>query len=562
MPSEMFKIAEDSARGGFFLISGSILSTIISAIASILVARFLGPELYGQYALALVVPQILFLFADLGINQGLIRFSASLRTNGQTVRMTQLIKYGMLFRAFIGAIIFIANFAFAEYFATILLNRPDLGPYIRIASISIIFQTVFSTATSAFVGLDKTEYNALTTSMQAVAKAVVSVALVLLGLSVAGAVMGHVAGYIIAGMVGTVMLFLLLKKHSKTEEKSNFARELKILIGYGIPLYMSVLLAGFIPSYQNLILAMFTSDTDIGNLKAATNFVTLITLVSAPITTALLPAFSKLNTTSNGKTKDFFRFANKYTTLLIVPIAVLIMIFSNEIVRIIYGSTYQSASLFLLMYCPVYFLVGIGYLTLDSLFNGQGETRIVLKRTLINVSIFIVLAPLLARTNGVPGVILAFLASNAVGTFYGAYIGKIKLKIEFAGRSIIKIFLISIISSTPAILFLQLPPMPTLFHVAIRGFFNVAIGGRFFNVIVGGLVYFVTYATLTPIARVVTLSELENAAQVMEKIRLLNNFIKPLIKYQKLILSTSTRPFAARKNTQQTRISEASKEEI
>jgi len=522
MSSEILKIAEDSARGGFFLISGSILSTIISAIASIVIARLLGPGLYGQYALALVVPQILFLFADLGINQGLIKFSASLRTNGETGRITQLIKYGMLLKALIGTIIFIVNFAFADYFATILLSRPDIGPYIRIASIAIIFQIIFTTATSAFVGLDKTEYNALTTNMQAVAKAIVSVALVLLGLSVAGAVMGYVASYIIAAIVGTGMLFLLLKKHLKAENRSNFGHELKILISYGIPLYMSVLLVGFIPSYQNLILAMFTSDTDIGNLKAATNFITLITLVSTPIVTALLPAFSKLNTTSNGKTNDFFKLANKYTTLLILPIAVLIMIFSNEIVQIIYGSTYQSASLFLLMYCPVYFLVGIGYLTLNSLFNGLGETRIVLKTTLINVSTFIILAPLLARIYGVPGLIVAFLVSHAVGTVYEAYMARTKFKIEFAIKQpIIKIYLVSIVSSVPAILLLQLSTLPKLFSVAI-----------------GGLLYLFTYTTLIPLTKIVTLLELEKATQIVQKIKFLNKVIKPLIRYQKRILGT------------------------
>ncbi|NIS80165.1 MAG: oligosaccharide flippase family protein, partial [Anaerolineales bacterium] len=80
MSTELLKIAEDSARGGFFLISGSILATLISAIATIVVARLLGPELYGQYALALVIPTLLFLIADVGINQGIIKFSASLRT--------------------------------------------------------------------------------------------------------------------------------------------------------------------------------------------------------------------------------------------------------------------------------------------------------------------------------------------------------------------------------------------------------------------------------------------------------------------------------------------------
>ena len=60
MSDELTKVAEDSARGGFFLISGTAIATVIMAIASILIARFLGPELYGQYALILVIPQLLF----------------------------------------------------------------------------------------------------------------------------------------------------------------------------------------------------------------------------------------------------------------------------------------------------------------------------------------------------------------------------------------------------------------------------------------------------------------------------------------------------------------------
>lgn len=520
MASELFKIAEDSARGGFFLISGSIIATIISAIATILIARFLGPELYGQYALALVVPQILFLFADLGINQGLIKFSASLQAENETGRIPQLIKYGMLFKASIGTIIFIINFAFADHLATFILNRPDIGPYLRIASTAIIFQIIFTTATSAFVGLDKTEYNALTTNIQAIAKAIISLALVLLGLSVAGAVIGYVAGYVIAGIIGTSILFFLLKRHLKNEDRSNFAHDLKTLISYGIPLYMSALLVGFTLPYKNLILSMFTSDIDIGNFKAATNFITLITIFSIPITTALLPAFSKLNSSTSRKTQEFFKLANKYTTLLVVPIAVIIMTFSNEIVQIVYGPTFRSAPLFLSIYCPLYFLVGIGYLTLPSLFNGLGETRTTLKTRLITVSIFLVLAPLSARIYSVPGLIIAFLISNAIGTSYGLYIARTYFKIEFATKSLIKIYIISIISSIPALLLLQFSPMSKLF-----------------NVITGGLLYLFTYATLIPMTRTITCSELENATDILQKIKPLNQIVKPIIDYQKKILS-------------------------
>ena len=535
MSGELSKIAEDSARGGFFLIFGSIIAEIISAIASIIVVRFLGPELYGQYVLALVAPQILFLFADLGISQGLIKFSASLRTTGETEQIPHLIKCGMLFRALIGFIIFIVNFALADYFATIVLNRPDIGPYIRIASSSIIFQVIFATVTSAFVGLDKTEYNAFITNIHAVAKAIISVALVLFGLNVAGAVIGHVASYLIASIAGVSVLFFLMKKHFKTEENGDFTHNLRTLMGYGMPLYASLLLTGFVLPYQNLVLGIFTSDVVVAYFKAVTNFVTLITVLSIPITTALLPAFSKLNMTSNGKTKDFFKLANKYTSMLIVPTAVVIMIFSNEIVRIIYGAEFQHASTFLSLYCPLYFLVGIGYLTLTSLFNGLGETRIVFKTTLINFSILLILTPLLTQVYGAPGLIIAFLMSNTIGTSYGAYIAKSKFKIEFATKPILKIYLVSIIAGIPAILLLQFSTMHELINVAV-----------------GGFSYLFTYATLIPLAEVVTFSEIEKATEIVQKIKLLKDVIKPLMKYQKTILGARCKIHVLRKNNQQT----------
>jgi len=268
MADELVKVAEDSARGGFFLVSGTALSTVIMAVSSILIGRFLGPELYGQYTLTIVAPQLLFLFTDLGINQGIIKFTASLRSKGAPNRILEIIKYGLILRASTGIAISIINYALADFFASLLLQRPDLAFYIRIASISVLFQAIFTTATSAFVGLDKTEYSALTANIQATAKAIISIGLVLLGFSVAGAVIGYAAGYVVAAVVGTALLFFLVRGKQKNQNSNSVSDDLKILIWYGALLYISVLLNGCIPLYQNVVLAIFTTDADIGNYKA------------------------------------------------------------------------------------------------------------------------------------------------------------------------------------------------------------------------------------------------------------------------------------------------------
>jgi peptidoglycan biosynthesis protein MviN/MurJ (putative lipid II flippase) len=157
---------------------------------------------------------------------------------------------------------------------------------------------------------------------------------------------------------------------------------------------------------------------------------------------------------------------------------------------------------------------------LASLFNGLGETRVTLKTSLANVSTFVLLAPLLTSLYRVPGSILAFLISSSIGVLYGYYIARTKFEIELATQSIIKIYLVALISSIPALLLLQLPSTPKLF-----------------NVLAAGIAYLFTYATLTPLTRIITTPELETVSGILQRIKPLYYLIKPLVKYQKQVLN-------------------------
>jgi len=520
MADEFTQIAEDSVRGGFFLVSGTAVSTVVMAIASILVARFLGPELYGQYTLALVVPSLLFLFTDLGINQGIIKFTASFRARGETNRLAKIVKYAMLLKVAVGTVIFVINYALAGWFAVTFLQRPDLVFYIQIASTSVVFQVIFTTATSAFVGFDKAEYNAITSNIHAIAKTITSIALVIVGFSVAGALLGYVAGYVIAAGAGSIMLLYVIREKQSVKNNQPLGEDLRNLIVYGAPLFVSLILTGFIPQYQNVILAMFTTDSNIGNYKAAINFATLITVLAIPISTALLPAFSKIDSSAENTTRRFFRLANKYTTMIILPVTALIIIFSNEIVQIIYGSTYETAPFFLALYSLLYLLVGLGYLTLASFYNGLGETKTTLKMSLIVVILVVVFSPLLAMNYGVPGLIVAFLIASGAGNAYGSYTARVNHRMQFDYRSTLKIYFIALVSSVLPFSLLQFSPLPKLF-----------------NVVIGALLYLIAFATLIPLARIINHSELQTATQVLQRIKPLAPIVNPLLKYEKRILA-------------------------
>ncbi len=500
MGNSLVEVAGDSARSGSFLAFGMSLATVILSIGSIVAARLLGPELYGQYTLVLVGPQLLFLFTDLGINQGIIKLTADLRAQGEMDRVAKIVNTGLLLRILVGTSLSVILYVFAEPFAMILLNRVEMYPYLQITAILILFQALYSTAISAFVSVDRAEFSAITSNMQAVVRTLFTILLLLLGFDLLGAFAGNILGYAVAGICGVVILRIVLPKRENVKSSTSLKGDTKALVQYGMPIFATFLLTGFTPLYQNMILAHFTTDAAIGNFKAALNFATTLTLLSFPITTALLSGFSKLDSITKQNVSAFFKLANKYTSLIVFPVIMLLIIFSGEIVQILYGPTYQTAAVYLALYCLLYFAAGIGYLNLASFYNGIGETKTTFKIGALTFVLVAFLSPLLVQFFEVSGLIVAFLVANVVGTAYGAYIAKRKHNVEFSISTVGRVFIASLVSVIPSVL-LRLAGLQS-----------------YFILIVGGLIYLFVYLTLVPLMNIITESELENIRHIIQRI--------------------------------------------
>ena len=380
------------------------------------------------------------------------------------------------------------------------------------------------TSFSAFVGLDRMEYSALTTNVQALSKAVISILLVILGLSIIGALIGMVVSFLVAGVLSSALLYfhfyrpLSSDKDNEVQVESSWKGSLRILLNYGSPLYISALLLGIIPQLQSVILALFTLDYDIGNFKASLNFIILLSAIIIQIATSLFPAFSKFDENSE-KVKAFFGLSIKYTSLLVVPSALLMMILSKEIIEIIYGASFASASIYLALHATLFLLIGLGYQIQTSLFNGIGKPRETLKISLIQFVFFASLAPYLTGVLGVVGLITSILASNIVATVYGAYLARSKCKVEFNYKSLIRIYLLALVSASPAFLCTRFLSFPAILKVLIAS-----------------AVYVISYLTILPLAGAVTRQELKNLEVIIKKIGPLKWIANLILKYEYAIM--------------------------
>jgi O-antigen/teichoic acid export membrane protein len=140
---------------------------------------------------------------------------------------------------------------------------------------------------------------------------------------------------------------------------------------YGLPLYLSNTLQSFLIIIRGIILAYFTTNFLIGNFNVAMNFITLITIISSPI--ALFPAFSKLN---KDNSKTLFIYSVKYTSAIIIPATIFVLIMSKDLIFLIYGESYTEAPLYLSIYSSIFLLSGFGSMVIGSFFNSIGDTKV------------------------------------------------------------------------------------------------------------------------------------------------------------------------------------------
>ena len=76
---------------------------MVAALCSILVARLLGSTAYGFLGIALVPISIIGLFSDLGVGQGMIRFSAQYRAQGREEESRGVLVAGLLSQFLLGS---------------------------------------------------------------------------------------------------------------------------------------------------------------------------------------------------------------------------------------------------------------------------------------------------------------------------------------------------------------------------------------------------------------------------------------------------------------------------
>jgi stage V sporulation protein B len=449
--SKSAELAKVSAKGSFHLLWGLVVSTVISAVATIFIARLLGSNLYGLYGIVLIAPTLIGVFRDWGINSAMVRYTAQFRSEGRASEVRSIIVSGIVFELILGIALSILCFLLSGYLAANVFNRPELTPLIQIASISILASGLINAATAVFVGIEKMELNSITLVFQSIIKTILMITLVVLEFSVSGAVLGYTIAFIIAGLIGVALVWPQYRNLPKVSNvKLEIKAYIKTMLTYGVPLSISTIISNFQIQFYSFLLPIFyiTDNTAIGNYSIASTFVVLIGFFATPISTMLFPAFSKLDAEKDKHILlNVFQFSVKYAALLVVPVAALVMCLAEPAVTTLFGETYLSAPLFLALLAITYIFPVFGSLSINNFISSQGKTTFILYLNLLSAAIGLPLGYILIMQFGVLGLIIASTIASIPSIILSLFWIKKHYDLTVEWRSSAKILLSSTIAA-------------------------------------------------------------------------------------------------------------------
>jgi len=507
---EALDLGKSSATGTFNLFIGYALSNVIMAVGLIIVARLLSPAEYGLYVVAIIPSTIINLFQDWGVSTAMTRYTAALRAEGKDYETGDVVVAGMMFEVATGAALSLLSFFMAEFFASV-LGRPASSTLISIVSITIFSGGLLGAAQAILVGFEKMALNGFTMVCQAVLKTALAPLLILLGYGVLGAVWGYTLGFVGAGSFAVALVYFVLYRpvsKSRVSRRGVF-QNLRPLLKYGVPLNISAIITGALTQTYAFMMALYASNSMIGNYQIAISFAVLLGFFSTPISTVLLPVFSKLNPSNDHKLlKTVFTSSVKYTAILLTPATMAVMALSTSIVDTLFGGKYADAPLLLALYVITNLYAMVGNISIGSFLSGLGETKMIMNLSILTLLVGLPLAFILIPPLGVLGVIIGTVLCGVPSLMWGLHWiwKRYEAKPEYKPSA--KIFTASAIAATPSFL------VTILLHTA-----------AWIQLVIGLAVFLIIYIAVAPAIGAVSQSDIRTLRTMFSGLGIISKII-------------------------------------
>ncbi|MFN7991569.1 MAG: flippase [Candidatus Micrarchaeia archaeon] len=346
---ELSHHSKEVAKGSFWSFLGNAFYKLISFFYVVLLARAASQDDVGLFFLSFSIVGIIMMFSDFGLPNSLQRFVPFFEGRDERGKILSLLNANYLIVTVAGIIFTAALFSQADNIGLIYKNQ-QLPDAIRILSPLILFGSIFKIHIMYLQGRAAVREMQFMQNMQNFLKLALTAGLFYL--------FGPSAVTIAAGLVLSNLVLLPLsqayvnRSSAGLEAKSVSLsdEELRDLLPFGFLLSVINSIAVIIVSYDKILLGYLAPPETASQLVAiysiATTLSLVLTMFPYSIEVIFFPTISRLVGKNDfQQIREATDTAQRWSLMVTIPIAVAMILASEELLVLIYGPAYRAGAL-------------------------------------------------------------------------------------------------------------------------------------------------------------------------------------------------------------------------
>lgn len=397
-------------KGAGITLIGTLIGRTFGYGSRIIIARFLGVSDYGLISLGFAALTITAALAAIGLPAGVTRYVSFYKGKGDEGRIKGTIISAIKMNLPISIVFALLFFFGAGWISIHIFHNDSLTPILRIFSIAVPFLVLAQNLLSATVGFQELKYKVYTENIfKEIFKLGGIIVLVALGFGVIGAALGWVLAIVLMPFVA--FYFLERKVFPIFNAKTKAIPVEKELFSFSLPLIfvgMAGMLMGFM---DTLMLGYFCTFYEVGIYNAALPTAMLVRMPGGALVSLFIPVITELYAREKyDDLKDTYSTVIKWVLSLTFPVFLFMALFSNDIIKTLFGAEYAIGAEALVILAFGFF-IGTVFGVSHHIITSFGRTKIFMSCYLTGAAANFCLNLYLIPIFGITGAAIATAAS-------------------------------------------------------------------------------------------------------------------------------------------------------
>jgi O-antigen/teichoic acid export membrane protein len=334
-------------RGASIYVLGLAIGKGLTVVLQVVLGRWLGPDGFGLYSLGYSVVSLLSWVAVLGLDQGVLRYCAVYRTQGQPdkVRSTlwrALALSGIVSVVTAGVIVLTSRWVAARFFT------PSFAVILAAFALALPFLTLIRIAGTYLQSMHDIYRMSV---MQLLGRPVFNIALLFMAILLGWGLGGAVAAFVVCCVLtsGLGVYYLAKKLPPKPIGENSVSAEHTALMRYSVALMFSGISYQVILRAPQVLLGHLGNSAEVGIYSAGASFALAFGFMTLTFLQPAMPMMVELyEAKQTAGLRRLYQNATRWTLAVVMPPFLGLCLFSVEVMRI-FGRGFGGAATVLLV---------------------------------------------------------------------------------------------------------------------------------------------------------------------------------------------------------------------